>query len=78
MNGYELAVKAVKSSQPASPFVSAEVRQKLAIAELALLVYGMDHSTLPLARIRKLEDGIKEIHLMLPSVPYGSGGGRWS
>lgn len=65
MNAYEIASQAVQQTRPSGAYVSAEVRQSLAIAAVALVIDGMDESIPAHARIRRLSDAIAEVRKML-------------
>ena len=65
MSSFELAVRAVESTRVAAPFVTRSVREKMAIAEIALSVAQMDPSIPAGSKVYRLEQGIKEVRELI-------------
>ena len=65
MTATEIARKAVRDTQHLAGIVSNAVRERLAIAEVAITVTCMDESTNATVRLMRLEDGIAAVREML-------------
>lgn len=65
MTATEIARKAIRDTQHLAGIVSYTVRERLAIAEVAITVSCMDESTHAAVRIMRLEDGIATVREML-------------
>ena len=65
MNSIEIAKHAILSTAGAGKFVSEDVREKLAIAEAAIIVSNMDESISAATRMHRLNESINEIRVTL-------------
>ena len=65
MTATEIAGKAIRDTQHLAGIVSYTVRERLAIAEVAITVSCMDESTHAAVRLMRLEDGIAAVREML-------------
>ena len=65
MNSSQIAESAIAASAQAGRFLSIDLRMKLAIAEVALIVYQMDESTPAPIKVFRLEEAIFEIQQTL-------------
>lgn len=61
MNAIQIARAAVSDTETAAKYVSAEVRDLLAIGKAAVIVDGMDDSTPAAIKIHRLQESIREI-----------------
>lgn len=65
MTSTEIARQAVRSTQHLAGIVSYTVRERLAIAEVAITVECMDDSINPAVRLMRLSEGIAAVREML-------------
>lgn len=65
MTATEIARKAIRDTQHLAGIVSHTVRERLAIAEVAITVACMDESTHAAVRLMRLEDGIAAVRELL-------------
>lgn len=65
MNAITIANHAIKATEAVAPFVSADVRCKLALAEVAIVIDGMDESTPAINRMIRLSEAMREVRNLL-------------
>lgn len=65
MTASEIARAAVRDTAASAPFVSPDVRERLAIAAVAIVIDGMDDSISPAVRLMRLSDAIATVREIL-------------
>ena len=65
MSAVLIAKQAVAATAEIAKFVSPDIREKLAIAEVAIVIDGMDESISASVRIFRLQEAIIEVRAIL-------------